>query len=302
MSMMKNETSIFVFLFFTLSFAVPGGAAEKGEEPISPSLNPDIVFSITGVTVEKKANSSPLDMSDEMKTPLQKTQIPVTIIMVDLVNNSKIKKLNLADRWMYQLSDEFGNVYRQLQVPSDYVRPVVNPNEHYPSFYPGEKYEETVFFEPPVENSQQLSLTIDASKMGIPEPLLLTIPKERYTAAPPQPSLGIPSDKDIQVVSPVEGMQFKPGETVKIQLQCAEGIPVPDKIYVISQRDVFEDETQSYLYDLKLPLDQPFGPYTVLVVAKWQKEPKVLISKSITFDIIDLKEECVENCTTAFAQ
>ena len=70
----------------------------------------------------------------------------VLAIRHSFVNNNPTKKIDLYEPFQFMLSDEYGNQYRMVARPNDFLEPTAIYAENFPSVYPGQRVVETIFF------------------------------------------------------------------------------------------------------------------------------------------------------------
>ncbi len=300
LSMMKKIIKILIFAIGLVSITCAGITDEGTDTLEKKNFEKDgITFLISQVHVGEwtKETEGSLPESETVNFKLQQ-KVPMLAVTIDLINKSSSKKLDLTQKMQYELNDEFGNAYDQLKIPMEYTDPVIFPNKNYPSLYPNEKFRQTIFFEAPIKSSQNLNLSILAKNLGMEEEILLPLPEEVIGAITEYyNSEKTFSDNDLLVLTPQPGTKVYTGEVVNIEVKIKEGLQSPQSVYIISQDYTLEDERLIYKYKLKIPADQVLGPFTVLVIAKWNTKPeKTLLSKTILLEVIDRKKECEEAC------
>jgi hypothetical protein len=112
------------------------------------------------------------------------TSIAVTL---KVVNGDNTKKIDLSEGFSYRMADNFSNEYRMIGESSGFGKKAKILPDRFPSFYPGESYTETVFFEPPIESVKFLIFKINASSVGIKNEIKINIPADMIAKAPEKP-------------------------------------------------------------------------------------------------------------------
>ncbi len=217
-------------------------------------------------------------------------------------NLAETRKLDLTNPFIFQLKDEFGNHYRRLSKPENYAEIRILPR-NFPSVYPQEEMEEVVFFEPPVERSRFLTLSIGAQNIGLKEEVSLFIPSDKIKGVAESVNDAARSEKDtlpdpeksveplryapIRIVSPANGSQVVPGQRILVEVKVEDDVLKPEAILVIIPSYVLEDTSVSGNYDLTVPKDQP-GDFSLVVIAKWrQGGSEELTSDAIILNVVD---------------
>ena len=216
-------------------------------------------------------------------------------------NLAETRKIDLASPFIFQLKDEFGNQYRQLPEPENYAEIRILP-KNFPSVYPQEEMEETVFFEPPVEQSRFLTLLIGAQNIGLKDEVSLFISSDKIKGIAESVSDATRSGQDasgqerheaplkyarIRIVSPANGSKVVPGQRISVEVKVEDEALKPESIMVVIPSYVLEDTSVSGKYDLIVPKDQP-GDFSLVVIAKWrQGGSEELTSDSILLNVVD---------------
>ena len=232
-------------------------------------------------------------------SPPPKEAAPFLALRYDFINENPQKKVDLSDPFEFTLTDEFGNVYRQLQKPFNYPETTQFLNSSFPSVYPGERYGETVFFEAPIQSSQMLYFHIGTRNIGDEHHVVIKIPRSRVVsvdesfyrrldvakkqAADEKNQIG-----PIKIVRPKNGITVEPGETVHVEVEVPKNSRQPDNIFVMIPEYVLKDSELHYSYDLKVPATQTDKQLTVLVIGQWLLgEKEEILSDSIVLKIVD---------------
>ena len=219
-------------------------------------------------------------------------RMPVLAIRYRLVNNNPTKKINLDEPLKFMLSDEFQNQYRSVPSPSDYVEPLAKYPSSFPSLYPGEKFEEVIFFEAPISESRALFLRVNADNLGMENDFIVKIPTQRIehiekvalVKNPKPKKVDIPIGP-IKITSPENGLTVAPGEFIHIQVKIPEHTKKPDRLFVIIPAYVLEDHQMAFEYDIKIPENEK-GNFAITVVGKWDTaKGEEVLSDSIVLNI-----------------
>ena len=252
----------------------------------------DIFFEVRDIKIaELPIDSAQLELSNPYIADGLKIEIPMMIISLDMINNTKNKKLDLAKDLKFELVDEFGNAYRHFaKAPKDYPDPVIVPNPHFPSLYPDEIFSETLFFEAPMDIGKQFYLQIDASALGYPQLVKKILPRSQMHRINGILKKRVAQEADLKIVSPSDGELVKPGETVPLAIDLTNDVYLPDSLLIITPDYVLEDQNLKRQYQVRIPAELKQGEYTIVVMAQWQKFPKKMsISQSRTLKV-DLSE------------
>lgn len=213
-------------------------------------------------------------------------------------NLNETRKIDATNPFVFSLMDEFGNKYRILGQPQDFS-PAKNLPKNFPSVYPQEKIEETVFFEPPVEKSHFLTFTIDARNIGVNKSIAVTIPCDEIVGirenindsaqsqiAVASPEKLKPSYAPIRIVRPASGATVAPGERITVEIKIQDNDLEPTSLMLIIPSYVLEDKEFHNTYDLIVPKDQR-GDFSLVVIARWgEGENQELTSDSILLNVV----------------
>jgi hypothetical protein len=278
-----------IFLVITLwgcwMFSIP---ASWAAETISSEDSP-LAWGEVATPEGIKVLISTVQIQEWMKA---QTAEPLKMIAITygIKNGTENRKIDLAGEMVFRLTDEFGNVYRRLEPPVNFERPVTVPNKNFPSLYPGEQFTASVFFEPPVDASQTLNLRVDAENIGVAEPVVFRLPMVRTSPVPPEEQLEIAIPRKFH-------RRVKPGDTIPIKVMVSDKLDVPDSIYIIAPFHVYEDQDAQGSYALRVPKDQPPGPLTVVILTRWGLQgQEQTLSKSFTVQVDPSPKPCSEKC------
>jgi hypothetical protein len=215
-----------------------------------------------------------------------------------LENNLPTRKVNLTDNLQFKLLDEFGNSYRRLSPRCIRQGRKIHPPKFPLSLYPNEKFKEFLCFEAPLAASQQLFLWVDASALGLTEPISIPLSREKILGDNWVPAKRPPTEDDLKILFPKEGMTARPGQVVYLRIKFPKDALAPQSLYVVSPQYTFQDNQVTYRYDLRIPKSTKSGPFLIIVLAKWgDLFEDFTVSKSVTLNIVsDLTQKCVENC------
>lgn len=95
-------------------------------------------------------------------------------ITFDFINAQFVNRVDVNGNFLYSLVDDLGNKYRSMK-PSGYPHKLKIRPERFPSVYPRESYQETVFFEPPSDAVKYLLFTINATSVGMKKEISVKI-------------------------------------------------------------------------------------------------------------------------------
>lgn len=258
-----------------------------------PFVQDGISFQLKQISVFL-TNTSGLDAGATDKST------PVFVVRYKMVNNNRTRKVDLKEPLVFDLQDEFGNTYGQLPQPGEYSGPVAMHDPNFPSLYPGESVQETLFFEAPIAGSCNLFLAVNAVSAGMHDGFVLKIPtkdiagveqivqSQNIQAVDVKP-IPVPVGP-IKIISPVSGDVVQPGETVHIRVEVPKSSPRPDSVYMVVPAYVLEDQLLEMQYDLKIP-ETSHGSMAVTVIGKWNKED----GEEVLSDSIVLKVEAPAN-------
>jgi hypothetical protein len=236
----------------------------------------------------------------DLLTPPENTKIENTFpstdqpsyiaVSYEITNTITTKKLNLEGNRELLLIDEFGNEYRQINRPEKFNGPVIKPPKSFPSLYPGERYTETVFFEPPIAAAKGLKLIVNAKSLRMDKPAELFIDiSDRASLRTSGNKSIIPSSVDLRIVDPQNGTILNQGDVIHIRVM-ASGDKPPKKIIVVALNTYFEDKSPAFenVYDLNVPLEQEPGNYVINVIANWagsRSDNNITLSDTLSIDI-----------------
>jgi len=231
-------------------------------------------------------------------------------------NSDETRKVDLSNGFQYKLFDEFNNFYIQQAKPEGYGTITEFLPQQYPSLYPEETYGKIVFFEAPIKSTRYLVLSVDASGVGYSESMNIKIPMNQIELASKKLARAYnltfkrkqadgsepqsPIDKNsIKIISPPDRSPVAPGDIVNIKVRLAKGTIPPVQIYVVSPIYTLEDRSVSNEYNLRIPGDYPKGELTVVVIGRWiVNGNEILLSDSVTLNVIDKKERCLHGCVS----
>lgn len=217
----------------------------------------------------------------------------------NFVNLNETRKIELVDPFIFQLKDEFGNYYRQVAKPENYTETRDLPS-NFPSVYPNEEMEEIVFFEPPIERSRFLTLSIDAKNVGLRDPVSLQVTTDKIRNPARNVSDASRSAMDVheeteehvrsvpvRIVTPSSGAKVAPGERITVQVKFEDEAVRPNMLMLIIPDYVLEDSNAHGTYDLIIPQGQA-EDFSLVVIAKWYKgDSEELTSDSVLLNVVD---------------
>ena len=233
---------------------------------------------------------------------LPDVQQPVLGIRYVFQNLTETRKLDLTSPFIFQLKDEFGNQYRQLSKPENYAEIRALP-KNFPSVYPNEEMEEVIFFEPPIERSRFLTLSINAQNIGLKGDVSLIISLDKIKGISQSINDSTRSEKNalsalgkpieplhyspIKIVTPTSGVNVSPGDRITVEVKIEDETLRPDALMLIIPDYVLEDPNVQGTYDLIVPKTQT-GDFPLVVIAKWRKgDSEELTSDSILLNVVD---------------
>lgn len=209
----------------------------------------------------------------------------VLAVTYQLTNNSETKKLDLGDKpFIYRLTDEHGNNYEQQPVPAGFVKPYVTQGPNYPSFYPGEVYRETVFFERPVERSRALLFHLDAADADLNA--ALEFRREDIEGVKTKDAEYV-WEEGLRILKPSDGQVAPQGSTVLIEVMVDESVPL-ERLLLVGFDQTYTDEHPAArnLYELNIPDHFPPGNTNISVVASFEDEDaNKIYSDSVMFEV-----------------
>jgi len=215
-------------------------------------------------------------------------------------NNDQTRKIDLGEGFKYELQDEFHNQYRSYDRPKNYFGSVKSTPRHFPSIYPGETFQEVVFFENPINKSTALTFSVNAANIGIEKEVALTIPSDKIIFPKSEIEGMDSSSVSLRIISSTRGGTVVPGDRLYVRVRVSGADRPPDRIFIVSPIFALEDDKPAYTYQLNIPKDQPAGGLTIIAIAKWvEGGEEILTSESITFEVIDPNEACAKNCSAS---
>ena len=217
-------------------------------------------------------------------------------IVVRIINQSDTRKMELDGPMRYDLEDNFQNVYNILEAKRIYGQERQTADgTAITSLYPGDFILDQIYFEAPIAAFKSLTLSLNASSAGIDSPVItLPIYKEmiqypNQVLPPINPYMTV-----IDIVSPKQDIEVKPGDVVPLQIKLNERFSRPDTLLIIAPNYTFEDVTRIYKYNVRIPDDWPPGrPYQIAIIAKWGRgSDERVASESVTLKVIDPRPCC----------
>lgn len=220
-------------------------------------------------------------------------------IRYHILNENQTKKLSMEERVDFSLQDEYDNNYSLLTKPDDYPKLTKSYEAGFPSLYPGQSFEEVIFFEAPILESRFLFLTIKAKGLGLNDDVIVKIPtqgivgfdqlmvskKEDKHSEERKPETETPKIGPLKIVSPAPGAAFTPGEVVHIEVKIPEDSAAPNHLYVVVPTYILEDHQLAFQYDLRIPQDT-MGSLAVIVIGHWETpQGEEILSDSIVLNI-----------------
>jgi hypothetical protein len=99
-------------------------------------------------------------------------------ITFDFINALMTTRVDVNGNFSYSLTDNLGGIYKPVR-PSGYWDKLKIMPERFPRVYPGESYQETVFFQSPPDNVEYLTFTINAASVGVKKEISVKIPADQ---------------------------------------------------------------------------------------------------------------------------
>jgi len=255
-----------------------------------------LVFSVDHAEIISGASESQPPGSFGSKGSGLASAVPALAIRYRFINDNPTKKINLDNPFLFMLNDEYGNQYRLLPQPAGYTAPTAVYPANFPSVYPGQQVEETVFFEAPIPESRSLFLFVNATNINIPESIVVKISvrkvEGREAMLLPGKDAALSEEEivkepvgPLKILSPLNGVSVAPGETVHVEVGVPEKTLSPEAIFVVIPSYVLRDDKIVYHYDVTVPKDQN-GPLSVVVIGKWyQGDEEEILSDSILLNV-----------------
>jgi hypothetical protein len=146
-------------------------AKERHEADFKKELNINgLIFIVNEAFIWRRPVSN--DTTSLLLPPASPAFLGITF---DLINTLMTNRVDVKGDFLYSLVDDLGNKYRSMK-PSGYPHQLKVRPERFPSVYPRESYQETVFFEPPSDTMKYLFFTINATSVGINKEISVKIP------------------------------------------------------------------------------------------------------------------------------
>lgn len=221
-----------------------------------------------------------------VKSEVSSPDAALLAVTYKLTNHSKTRKVALgAKPFAYRLTDEHGNHYNQQSVPEGFVKPSVIQSAHHPSFYPGDVYQETVFFERPVRESRSLTLHLEQADAQLEGATLMfhRADIEGVRRVDPEHLWR----EGVRILQPSGNHVASQGSTVMVEVLVDEGIPL-ERLLLVGFEQTFTDEHPATrnLYELNIPDDFPPGNANISVVASFEdEESDKIYSDSVMFEV-----------------
>ena len=211
---------------------------------------------------------------------------PILAVALVVTNKTENKKFDLSRGVRVRLTDEFGNVYALRAAPHEFAAAVETKTPFHPSLYPSESYRKLFFFEPPLKSARLLTLdvSLDFFREGTKQ-IHLMIPAHKITPFDRE-SFRAPTDDDLVIRSPKDGLEIAPGKRVLVTVDLSEDVPVPDKIYVLAPPHTLVDEENRRRYIVLVPKNISSEAYEIAVMALWEHDGEPMtITKAVTLKI-----------------
>ena len=214
---------------------------------------------------------------------------PVLRVSLDLANLSANRKIDAVGKFLFKLTDEFGNQYHQLNgLPDEGL----SGDQGGQSLYPQGSITKDVLFETPIEQCKTLRLDVSVAGVTDNNPFRFEIPADAVRGFTAEEAKNNIDDKNLTIVFPPEGGLVRAGEEVLVRVQLTSGINLPDTVFVMSPNCTFEDVHRVLQYNVHIPVDQAPGAFPIIVLAKWGKnQATTVISKTVTLRVLGTAEE-----------
>ncbi len=283
---MKKKLSLLIF--FTLisspSFGQYAGGISNGEKANCVSTAKKLCAEPNRGPIQELRTSEGFKFAIEtVQTAAdEQSAVPRLAIRYSFLNDNRMKKIDLVEGFQFLLTDEFHNQYHQLLNPPISFMPDKVTASNFPSIYPGQGVEETIFFEGPVGTSKILKLTVQSPELGLLQPVILEFPTAKILIKDQraEESARISEENLVEesqtigpltIIEPLEGISVVPGETVYVEVEIPEESIAPISIFVIIPSFMFKDENLTYHYEITVPSNQTeFFP--IVVIGKWIDE------------------------------
>jgi hypothetical protein len=178
-------------------------------------------------------------------------------------NQSESKKVDFDRGVGYELSDEFGNLYRSLRKPDQYFAVADKLPPGFPAVYPSESCSATLFFEAPVAQTSLFKLKMSAPFFGagaatvafeLPHPVLL----------PEQVSAWI------DIAMPEDGAVFRVGDSFPLKV-VINAKSLPKRLVIIAFNKTLDDAAPALdnEYTVKVPEGFTASQASVSVIGYW---------------------------------
>jgi hypothetical protein len=150
---------------------VPPKATDQHESDFKKELNINgLVFIVNEAFIWRQPVSN--DTAPLSLPPASGASLGIAF---DFINARIVNRVNVNGNFSYSMVDDLGNKYKSMR-PSGYPHKLKVRPERFPSVYPRESYQETVFFEPPSDTMKYLVFTINATSVGIKKEISVKIP------------------------------------------------------------------------------------------------------------------------------
>jgi hypothetical protein len=148
-------------------------AKERHENDFKKELNIDgMIFIVNEAFIWRRPVRNDIILSSP--PPASPALLGITF---DFINKLMTTRVDIAGNFSYSLVDDLGNKYKSMR-PTGYFNQMKVVPEHFPRIYPGELYQETIFFEPPSDTIKYLLFTINATSVGIKKEISVKIPAQ----------------------------------------------------------------------------------------------------------------------------
>ena len=240
----------------------------------------------------QKNNTQDKDLTSNRTLSPSEANIEMIAVTYELFNHNPTRKINFNDGLRFRLLDEFNNEYRELPQPLNFSRPVRSAPPHFPSIYPDETYQETIFFEAPIKRSRTLTLLADKKNDYRSLPIEIPIPVDKIMVYNTSTDQYSPSDRfpGVKIIIPSNEAPVQPGQLVNMHV-LVHGQKSPESLVVVAFNTTYEDYRpgKNNVYDLRIPPEQSAGPLSISIIGRWaasEGQEDLVLSDSIVLNVV----------------
>lgn len=241
----------------------------------------DHAFFLWQPTGEQTALSFSTAGFEIRSSPVNRSTQNELYFIATIKNHSPHHKYDIQGPFDVRLTDEFGNIYSELDAQSS----CLGKEEQTISLYPGEGINFACRFQTPVPLAERIFVAVaDYHQTLQADDVVFTKDitgwNDRIAKAP-----GVSSD-DLIIVYPAEKRVFAPGDTVFLKVDFSAQAGRPRNLHVVLPDYVLTDDQVKGQYELKVSSDREDGPMEVIVLAEWGEPPSVsVVSKTLFLNI-----------------